>query len=264
MRKLYVFAATVIAVLALAAVAYAENTYTVGGSAAPKGKGSKSKPLPIALKFNFGVGNTDPALRGSPIQIYAIGSEGLVTYPKYFPTCTFSQATSTTVSKACKKARTGGGLVQAVVGAASDLSLANSLYCNNKLTLYNISGAGSQGGMAIRLDTDPPSPPAGSRTIGCPTPVHQSIKAKFVKTKIGGLAASELRFTVPTELLHPAGLDNVVQNNESLINKWVAKKKGKKYGYYSAIGCKAGKRTIRSTFTSEDGVKKTATKDVKC
>ena len=94
-------------------------------------------------------------------------------------------------------------------------------------TLYNISGAGSQGGMAIRLDTDPPPRRLGSRTIGCPTPVHQSIKAKFVKTKIGGLASSELRFTVPTELLHPAGLDNVVQNNESLIDKWVAKKKGK-------------------------------------
>ena len=155
MRKLYVFAATAIAVLAFAAVAYAENTYTVGGSAAPKGKGSKSKPLPIALKFNFGVGNTDSTLRGSPIPIYAIGSEGLVTYPKLFPTCTFSQATSTTVSPACKKAKTGGGLVQAVVGAASDLSLANSLYCNIKLNLYNISGAGSQGGMAIRLDVEP-------------------------------------------------------------------------------------------------------------
>ncbi len=266
MRKLYVFAATAIAVLAFAAVAYAENTYTVDGGKKPAGKGSKAHPLPIALKFSFGVGNTDSTLRGSPIQIYAIGSEGLVTYPKLFPTCTFSQATSTTVSSKCKKAKTGGGLVQALVGAPSDLTLANSLYCNIKLTLYNISGAGAQGGMAIRLDTDPPAPPAGSRTIGCPTPVHQSIKAKFVKTKIGGLPSSDLRFTVPTELLHPVGLDNVVQNNESLINKWVAKKKvkGHKVGYYTAIGCKAGKRTIRSTFTSEDGVKKTATKDVKC
>jgi hypothetical protein len=140
------------------------------------------------------------------------------------------------------------------------------LTCNITLSLYNISGAGSKGGMAIRLDVDPPAPPAGSRTLGCLTPVHQAIKAKFVTTKIGGLPASELRFTVPDELLHPAGLDNVVQNNESKIKKWIAKKKvkGDKVGYYSAIGCKGGKRTIRSTFTSEDGVKKTATKDVKC
>jgi hypothetical protein len=266
MRKLYVFAATAIAVLALAAVAYAENTYTVDGSKKPAGKGSKAKPLPISLNFSFGVGNTDSTLRGSPIQIYAIGSEGLVTYPKSFPTCTFAQTNSATVSSKCKKAKTGGGLVQALVGPPSDLTLAGSLTCNIKLTLYNISGAGSKGGMSIRLDVEPPAPPAGSRTLGCLTPVHQAIKAKFVTTKIGGLPASELRFTVPDELLHPAGLDNVVQNNESLIKKWVAKKrvKGDKVGYYSAIGCKGGKRTIRSTFTSEDGVKKTATKDVKC
>ena len=68
-----------------------EHLYGDGGKK-PAGKGSKAKPLPIALNFSFGVGNTDSTLRGSPIQIYAIGSEGLVTYPKSFPTCTFAQA----------------------------------------------------------------------------------------------------------------------------------------------------------------------------
>ena len=105
MRKLYVFAATAIAVLAFAAVALAANTYTVGGSATPKGKGSKAKPLPIALKFNFGVGNTDPALRGSPIEIYAIGSEGLVTYPKCSRPARSLRPTSTTVSRSARRPR---------------------------------------------------------------------------------------------------------------------------------------------------------------
>ena len=233
----------------------------------PAGKGSKAKPLPIALNFSFGVGNTDSALRGSPIQVYAIGSEGLVTYPKSFPTCTFAQANGGTVSSKCKKAKTGGGLVQALVGAPSDLTLAGSLYCNIKLTLYNISGAGHQRrhGHPARhryalpadgLEDDrlPDAGPSGDQGEVRDAPRSAAFRPPSCASRS------------PDELLHPAGLDNVVQNDESLIKKWVAKKKvkGDKVGYYSAIGCKGGKRTIRATFTSEDGVKKTATKDVKC
>jgi hypothetical protein len=269
MRKLSVVGLTAVAVLALAGIALAENTYTVGGSSTPSGKGSKSKPIPIKLKFNFGVGNTESDKRGSPIETYAIGSEGLVTYPKYFPSCKFSEANKTKVGKSCKKAKVGGGLVQAQVGAPpppeDNLLLSKSLFCNIKMTLYNISDAGKLGGMAIRLDTDPPAPTSeSSRKIGCPTAQHRAIKARFVKAKIGGLTSSDLRFTVPFELLHPSGLANTVYNNESTVNKLVHKRKGKKLGFYSKIGCKGGKRTIQATFTSEDGVVKKATKQVKC
>ena len=85
--------------------------------------------------------------------------------------------------------------------------------------------------MAIRLDGDPPAPTdVNSKTISCPTPIHGAIKAKFVLTKIGGLPADDLRFTVPPELLHPSGLDNTVRNTVSTIQKKTAKKKyqGKK------------------------------------
>ena len=86
-----------------------------------------------------------------------------------------------------------------------------------------------------------------------------------MKTKIGGLTASELRFTVPDELLHPLGtLETVVRNNVSKIVKKVAKVKGKKYGFYSSIGCKGKTRTIQATFTTEGGDKSTAKKEVKC
>ena len=267
MRKRLVIALTAIAVLALAGVALADNTYTVGGSSKPSGKGSKKKPIPIGLKFNFGVGNTDSSQRGSPIQKYAIGSEGLVTYPKLFKSCSFSQVSSPTVSKKCKKAKVGGGLVQALVGAPTNRSIASSLFCNLKLTLYNLKGQGKNGGMGIRLDTDPPPPTdPNSRTIGCPTPLHTALASKFVTTKIGGVKASELRFTVPPEILHPSGLESVVKNNESKVLKKVSKKKvkGHRVGFYTKIGCKGGKRTIQATFTSEDGVSKKATKQVKC
>ena len=209
-------------------------------------------------------------MRGTPIEIYAIGSEGLVTYPKARPTCTFSQANRDgTINPKCAKAKVGQGLVQNVVGPAASPTV--KIFCNLKLGLYNISGAGKNGGMAIRLDGDPKQPPLSDpndKTINCPTAIHGAIKARFVKTRIGGLPASDLRFTVPPELLHPSGLDTTVRNTVSKILKKTgkAKVKGKTrtVGYYSKIGCKGGKRTIQATFIDEQGQTFKATKEKKC
>ena len=205
MRKLSIAVMTAIAALALAGVALAANVYTVDGSTKPGGKGSKSKPVPITLGFDFQVESDDPTVRGTPIETYAIGSEGLITYPEDFKTCTFSQANRDgSIAPQCKKAKVGAGLVQNVVGPGVDQKV--KIFCNLKLGLYNISGAGKNGGMAIRLDGDPKEPALQTpddKTINCPTPIHGAIKAKFVQTKIGGLPASDLRFTVPAELLHP-------------------------------------------------------------
>ena len=63
-------------------MALAANVYSVDGSTKPGGKGSKSKPTPIQLKFDFTVESDDPTVRGTPIEQYAIGSEGLVTFPE--------------------------------------------------------------------------------------------------------------------------------------------------------------------------------------
>ncbi|HEU0024507.1 MAG TPA: hypothetical protein VFQ12_07745 [Thermoleophilaceae bacterium] len=270
MRKLLIAAIAAVAVLALAGVALAANVYTVDGSTKPGGKGSKKKPVAIKLGFDFQVESDDPTVRGTPIERFAIGSEGLVTYPELFPTCTFSQANRDgSIASQCKKAKVGSGLVQNVVGPAASPTV--KIFCNLKLGLYNISGQGKNGGMAIRLDGDPKEPPLSDpndKTINCPTAIHGAIRAKFVPTKIAGQPSDDLRFTVPPELLHPSGLDTTVRNTVSTIVKKTAKKKikGKKrtVGYYSKVGCKGGKRTIQATFTDEQGDVVKATKQKKC
>ncbi len=270
MRRILTAAIAATALLSLTGVALAANLYTVDGSSKPKGKGSKKKPRPIALKFDFQVESDNPAVRGTPIETFAIGSEGLVTYPERFPSCTFAQANRNSgPARACRKAKVGSGLVQNLVGPAASPSV--KIFCNLKLRLYNIRGVGRHGGMAIRLDGDPREPALqtpNDRTINCPTAVHGAIKAKFVPRRIAGVAADELRFSVPSELLHPSGLDTTVRNTISKIAKKVRKKrirgKQRKVGYYSSVGCKGRKRTVRATFTDELGNKFTATRARRC
>ena len=270
MRKLSIAAMTAISVLALAGVALAANVYTVDGSTKPGGKGTKSKPVPILLKFDFQVESDDPTVRGTPIEQFKIGSEGLVTYPELFKACTFSQANRDgSISPACKKAKVGSGLVQNIVGPASSPTV--KIFCNLRLGLYNLSGMGKNGGMAIRLDGDPKEPALQNptdKTINCPTAIHGAIKAKFAPTKIGGMPADDLRFSVPAELLHPSGLDTTVRNTISTILKKTATKriggKSRTVGFYSKVGCKGGKRTIQATFTDEQGDVFKATKQGKC
>jgi hypothetical protein len=271
MRKLLIAAIAAIAVLAVAGVALAANVYTVDGSTSGGGKGSKSKPVATKVNFDFQVESDNPAERGTPIEKFAIGSEGLVTYPELFPTCTFSQANRDgSVAPACKKAKVGSGLVQNVVGPA--VSPTVKLFCNLKLGLYNVSGLGKNGGMAIRLDgeDDPSVVLSGpdDKRIDCPTAVHGAIRAKFVPTKIAGLPADDLRFTVPPELLHPSGLDTTVRNTVNTVLKKSAKKKikgkSRKVGFYSKIGCKGSTRTVQATFTDEQGDVVKATNTGKC
>jgi hypothetical protein len=270
MRTLITATVTAIAALTLAGVALATNVYTVGGGSPTPGKPTNAKPIPAALRFDFQVEDENPALRGTPIQTFGIGAEGVVSYPELFPTCSFSQANGDGHRSDCRRAKVGGGLVQVLVGPSSNRM--SKLYCNLKLTPYNLSGQGKNGGMAIRLDGGPVTPPLSGpddRTINCPVGVHTAIKSKFVPVRIGGAKADELRFTVPTALLHPTGLDATVRNTESRILRRVSKRKVKvagkrrKVGFYSAIACKGPKRTIQATFTAEDGVKSVARTQIK-
>jgi hypothetical protein len=269
MRKVLVAALAVVALAAVAGVAVAANTYTLHkASTNAKGRGSMAKPIPTNLVFGFRVGETDPSKRATVIEKYAIGAEGLLANTKVKPKCAFTELDDQSgVPAKCSKALVGKGIVKNAAGSSSDQSLSASLPCNLRLRLYNIGT-----GMAIRLDSNGQSTPPSfeSNIIGCPLPIATAIKARFVKTRIAGVTASDLRFTVPQNLKHPLiGNDNSIRESVSTIA--LAKKKinGKVWGFYSKVGCKGAKRTVRATFTteataSEPARKFTASKQRKC
>ena len=284
MRKLLIPALAALVAIAVAGIAYAANVYTVDGDTKPHGKGSAAKPLPVSLDFDYTVADSDPANRGIPVQKYFIGAEGLVTYPSAFPTCSGGTSGANNpdpaaAAKACKKARVGGGIIKALVGTRTNPT--SSANCVLELNLYNLKPGsygdagkiGKTGGLAIRIDGDPPPPPSIDDQFKgqCLAAQHAAILAPYKTVKIKGVKSSELRFTVPPELLHPAqGLDVTVRDVTSSIKKIVSKKKVKvggkkqKVGFYSAVGCKGGKRSIQVTFVSETGQKSPVTKDKKC
>jgi hypothetical protein len=282
MRKLLIPALVALAALAVAGIAYAANVYTVDGSTKPSGKGTPAKPLPVSLNFSYTVADADAANRGIPVKKYYIGAEGLVTYPEAFPTCSGGTSGANNpdpaaAAKACKKARVGGGVIKALVGARNTPT--SSANCVLNLNLYNLKQGnygsfgkvGKNGGLAIRIDGDPPPPPSiDDQYKGqCLAAQHASILATYTTVKIKGVTSDELRFTVPPELLHPAqGLDVTVREVASAIAKKTATAKVKgvkrKVGFYSSIGCKGGKRSIQVTFVSETGQTTPKTKDGKC
>jgi hypothetical protein len=286
MRKLFIPALAVVVALAVAGIAYAANLYTVNGSTKPGGKGTPAKPLPVALNFGYTVRDENPANRGTPVEKYFIGAEGLVTYPEAFPTCSgggdgANNEDLTVVKKACKKARVGGGIIKAYAGSPADPT--QKLNCVLELNLYNLKPGTyntvdgkvkipkKHGGLAIRIDAKAPAPPSlDDQYKGqCAAPQNEAILAPYAPTTIKGVPADELRFTVPQTLLHVGGvLDTAVQEVQSQIAKRTAKKKiggvNRTVGFYSSVGCKGGKRSIQVTFISETGQRTPKTKDGRC
>jgi len=281
MRKLWIAALALVTVFAGAGVAVAANQYQVHLARGSKSKGSLKNPEPTKLDFGYRV-TDDQNQRPFVIREYRIAAEGTRSYPLSRPKCKYEQATDPNVTdpaqlaSACRRAKVGVGTIANLAGAPNDRS--QKLPCNVKLTLINISNGDTRfpatvkqikkrGGIAIRIDTDPPD---------CPISVHEALAAPFYDTKIEGIPTSELRFTVPDSLAHPGGLDNAVVEVTSRIQnltgkvpvkngkpvaagKAVASAKKKTVGFYSNVGRKGKTRTVRVTFVDESGAKSTAT-----
>jgi hypothetical protein len=271
MRKLWIAVLAVVAVLAMASVAFATNVYSVHlGITTVKGKGSTAKPIPTGVKLGFTVVDSDPSKRGTVVEKFAIGVEGVVTNPKLFPKCKFTDLDDQSgVPSKCDKALVGKGLVKNAAGSNTDRSLEppHSSPCNLALRLYNDGD-----GMTLRLDGGPPAPPNyESDEVGCLLPIGTAINGKFVRRKIAGRIGGDLVFTVPEELKHPGlpQIDNTIRRADQTVflkKKTVA---GKKRGFYEKIGCKGTKRTVRATFTTEATSSApartfTATKQARC
>jgi len=252
MRRVAALAAALGVVLAVAAIPWAQqqNTYSVTASVSPSKKGSKAKPLPVGVKFNYKVdeatGKQPSAVKNYKISFYGVKSNGGL-----FKTCSSSKISGAgnNDSGCPAAAKVGSGTIDNFVYQSADPTGAGGFPCSKKVNLWNAG----QDKLVIFVFGDP----AQCGGVGALPPID----AKFV-TGGGGQA---LQFDVPPTVLHPvAGLSVAVNSVQSTVKKLTAKKKGKKRGYFEAIGCPGGKRKVTVTFTPETGSPGTANASQAC
>ena len=253
MRKFLAIAAAMVAVLALAAVAIAQqvNQYSVTASTNPARAGSKAKPAPVSVKFNYQIseksGQQPSAVKRYKISLYGVRENG-----QFFNTCPAGRisAAGNNDSSCPKAALVGSGTIQNYVYQSSDPSGKGGFPCNKKLHIWN---AGKR--KAVIFIYGDPSQCGG---VGSLPP----IPAKYVAGEGGGTA---LQFDVPPTVLHPiAGLTVAVRSVQSTITRKTVTRKGKKVGYYESVKCKGTKRPVTVTFTPESGAAAKATASLRC
>lgn len=262
MRKTAVIAMAFAAVLAVAGVAFASNTYVTTASVTPKKSGTKTAPKAVKVVFSYTVGTTD-GTRPSVITNYNIKFGGIKSYEKAggFKTCTFAQVSSTVVSSACNAALIGTGNVENQIGGDTNPNDKNA--CHLDLRQYALPN----NHMGLRLDGSPTNP-KGS----CIATTATAIDAKFVSSSSG----DSLQFSVPSGLQHPLpGLSNAVINTASTLPSKLSPKKltfgtGRhkkhlKVGLLSSISCpRSHKRVVSVTYTDASGAKTNSSANVPC
>ena len=205
MRKLWIAALALAAVLAVTGVALAANQYEVHLARGSKSVGSLKSPQPTKLDFGYRVTDTENK-RPFVIREYRIAAEGTHRLSEVAPEVHVRPGDRP------ERDRSGAAVVGVPQGQgrrrddqqpgrrpAAPTSTGQKLPCNVKLTEYNISTGDPRypktvsqikkhGGLAIRIDTI---------RRDCPIPVHEALAAPFYDTKIEGIPTTELRFTVP-------------------------------------------------------------------
>jgi hypothetical protein len=252
MKKIAIFMATAL-VLSLSAVAYAQsagNTYTVDAKTSSTKAGSKSKPTQIGIDFDFTV-NGPNGERPGVIESYAIFFGGVKSNYAKFAKCSVTKMESEGGVEGCPKGSiVGTGFIKNATGIKTTPS-DRSIQCNAQLWVVN--SGGGKGAIFVKG-----SPTSSDPKTKCAIPLASPIPTTFKNSSKG----TTLTFTVPQTLKHPAPtLDNAVIDVDTKINS--KKTKGKAF-YESIGGCKAGKREVSVTFTTEAGAKTTEKTTAKC
>ena len=263
MRKTVIIAMALAAVLAVAGVAFATNTYTTTGSITPAKSGTKKAPKAVTTVFAFNVGTTD-GNRPSVTTTYNIKFGGVKSFGKLFKNCSFAAVSALGPLPAsdgvCHKALVGAGNVENSAGPTADPTPPSQSACHLDLRLYNLPG----GYLAIRLDGGPSNPKPCVITVGT------AIDAKFIASSTG----DSLQFSVPAGLQHPIpGFDNAVLQTASTVKKLTVKRRvringrtvSQKVGFLSSVSCPRNKkRVIAVSYTAADGSKTASSATTPC
>ena len=244
MKKYVVVGLALMVSLALAAVAFAANEYTVKISGVERAAGTLKKPVPTGLTYGFTVQDTN-GQRPAALQALKIRSKGLRYNTNAFPGCSATAMQNAQSDDACPKGSLmGTGFANNRAGAVQDRSQ-QAISCYLKLSWYN-----SRRNKAA-LFVESVNTSDRTRSDFCPIPVATAIPISISKSKTGDTQS----FTIPENLQNPGGtLKNSLIETKLTFKKVTKKVKGKRLGFLENIGqCVKRKKTTTTTFTHEDG-----------
>ncbi|HEX2087486.1 MAG TPA: hypothetical protein VHF89_17515 [Solirubrobacteraceae bacterium] len=258
MRKLWVAVAAIIMLLAVAAIAIAQqtevtNTYKVEGSTSPAREGSARNPVPIQIDFDYEVGTTD-GRRPSPIEKYSIRFGGVIVNQAVAPRCSKTTLDNEGPSGCPRGSIVGSGFIENETGNRSDPN-DKSITCNASVQVIN--GPGNGGNLYVAG-----SPNSTDPRTRCAIELAAPIPFRFVRRG----SAIALEFEVPDTLLHPLPtLSNAVKRVQSRVRRITRRIRGKRRGYFESRGpCPRNRRLITVVFDPEEGEQATAQDRAPC
>lgn len=255
MKKFSVVGLALVLSLALAAVAIAENVYSISASTSPTKAGTSKKPVPVGLKFGFTT-QDDAGNRPASLKALSVKFNGLRFNTNSFKGCSAVTIERDKSDKNCPKGSlVATGFANNRAGGVNDRTQ-QALRCHLKVKLYN--SRNSKGALFIEngQSTD------NTRDDYCPNlGIATAIPVTLTKNKTG----DTLRFKIPQSLQQPApGIQNSLVETQLNTPLKTRRVKGKRVGFMEAFGqCRRNKRNIQVTFTHEDGITR-QTKQATC
>jgi len=242
MRRIMVAVMAIATLGALAAVAFAQNSYEVTGRVSPSNAGSTRSPVPVSLTFNYNVTEAQ-GRRPFTTSRFDIGTPGLRVNTNRFPSCTAAQINQAGSDENCPNGSlVGAGLVENITGSPTNQN-DQSLRCNLRLRVHNTRNNRA----ALFLSGNPQSSDPASR---CAIAIATAIPAQWVRST----SALRLVFSVPESLRRPGGLQNAVVRVQSSIRLRTVRYRGRRVGYLESVGgCRGNRRNITVRFTDESG-----------
>jgi hypothetical protein len=242
LRRIVVIA-TALAVLGVAAVAYAatkNNTYKATFSFTTKKAGTPKKPVALGftqnIKASGTLGNRTAVLSDIKTKVYGMKSDG-----KDFPVCSFKTISNAKSDAGCPKgAEVATGFITAVLGSGTDFKAVGQA-CDPTLHVWN----GGQGKLTFFF---------------VPTATHQCLGGAIQAGQVGPYPATykEVGKFLVTDVPVPKYIDYPVGpalagslETEHLV--WVAHKAkvhGKTVLSQESVGCQGKKRPYSYIFTA--------------
>jgi len=232
---------TAIAMLVGASAALASfNTYSASYTYSSSKAASSKSPVPVGFSLTYHAGGTN-GNRAAPLTDLKTTTYGLVSNGKYFPTCSLNKIATAKNDNVCPKgAEVATGFVHSLLGPAV-LPKSAGTPCNPGLDVWNAGG-----NKVVFFFTAKSATQCGGLQTGATAPFYGNVSYQGKYMVLDVPQPQDISIKVA----NLSGVYSSLILEKLTWRKLTTKVKGKTVGYLTSIGCKAGKRPWKQSFSA--------------